>query len=72
MAAKVKQKNPTNKPVTTGNSKKPVLLKDKYLRKKIVLIVLIALLFLVLYIDSKTGFIKSIVGDKTIEFRMRK
>jgi hypothetical protein len=51
---------------------KPVAIRPRYIYKKVVLLVLILLLFLALYIDSKTGFIASLVGDKTIEFRMRK
>jgi hypothetical protein len=72
MASKIKQKTPANKPSPQSSSKKPVLLKDKYLRKKIILIILIAFLFFILYLDSQTGFIKKWVGEKTIEFRMKK
>jgi hypothetical protein len=72
MASKSKQKTPANKPLPISSNKKPILLKDRYLRKKIILIILIAVLFFILYLDSQTGFIKKWVGDKTIEFRMKK
>jgi len=44
----------------------------RYIKSKIITVIIIALLALLLVIDAKTGFIKNLVGDKTIEFRMRK
>jgi hypothetical protein len=44
----------------------------KYLIRKVILIAIIIILGLLLYIDSQTGFIKSMVGDKTFEIRLKK
>ena len=44
----------------------------RYVKSKVILVVIIAVLALILVIDSKTGFIKKLVGDKTIELRIRK
>jgi hypothetical protein len=44
----------------------------KYLIRKVIMIAIIIILGLLLYIDSQTGFIKSMVGDKTFEIRLKK
>jgi len=57
------------------NLKKPAespATKKKYLIRKAVVLAIIIILGLILYIDSQTGFIKHLVGDKTIEIRIRK
>lgn len=60
------------KKVIPVKSKTPPQTTKRYVKSKIILIFIIALLGLILVIDSKTHFIKNLVGDKTIEFRMRK
>jgi hypothetical protein len=57
------------------NIKKPTLppaTQKKYLIRKVIVLAIIIILGLILYIDSQTGFIKSLVGDKTIEIRIKK
>jgi len=58
MNKKLKSPNPQPKKVTPAST--------KYIRSKIILMGIIIVLGLILVIDSKTGFIKAIVGDGTI------
>ncbi len=64
----VKKKNKATKPVAAT---RPSTSRKYIIRKAIVLAILI-ILALILYVDSQTGFIKSLVGDKTFEIRIRK
>lgn len=42
------------------------------MKRKIIMIAIIVVLGMILYIDSKTHFIERLVGDKTIEIRIKK
>jgi hypothetical protein len=57
------------------NVKKPIqppATQRKYLIRKVIVLAIIIILGLILYVDSQTGFIKSLVGEKTIEIKIRK
>lgn len=41
--------------------------RNKYLKSRIIIVAIIAILYIILAVDAKTGFIKSLVGDKTLE-----
>ena len=45
---------------------------QKYMKRKIIMIAIIVILAMILYIDSRTHFIERMVGDKTIEIRIKK
>lgn len=42
------------------------------MKRKIIMIAIIVILAMILYIDSRTHFIERMVGDKTIEIRIKK
>lgn len=63
--------------MSKGRNKKPTGAiqspsSKKYMKRKIIMIVIIVILGLILYIDSRTQFIEKMVGDKTIELRIKK
>jgi|GEM_PF-1901444 hypothetical protein len=45
---------------------------QKFMKRKIIMIAIIVILGMILYIDSRTHFIERLVGDKTIEIRIKK
>ena len=62
--------------MSKGRNKKPAgnvqPASQKYMKRKIIMIAIIVILGLILYIDSQTNFIERMVGDKTIEIRLKK
>ena len=44
----------------------------KYMKRKFIMLAIIVILGLILYIDSQTHFIERMVGNKTIEIRIKK
>ncbi|PYF74971.1 hypothetical protein [Pedobacter nutrimenti] len=65
---------PQKKPISPQKTAagKELSVRNKYLRSRIVILILILVLYGILLVDSKTGFIKSWVGDKTIEIPVPK
>ncbi len=63
-------------PMSKGRNKKSEAVVQpssrKYMKRKFIMIAIIVILGLILYIDSQTHFIERLVGDKTIEIRIKK